>query len=345
MIFANKIRSTAPLRIAFGGGGTDIFNYSSTYGGFVLNSTISLRVEVTIDKNSEGNNSYFSMDSEQKISYQLVSEDFSKDTCFLLRKVHLILMEDYPELKKIPLSITSYSQVPYGSGLGTSSTICVALIQGLLHLIGIFLKPHELADYAYKIERNKLKILGGCQDHFAAAVGGFNFLEINKNEITANSLRINKNIVSELEMSTILAIGKMTRKSSEIIKDQTESLKNSRSEKTLNALHISKKIAQELKNSLLKQDLKNFFDISKRIWDVKKNFAPSIVPNSYDNLYHSLINLGAYSCKISGAGGGGFITIFVEPSKKKYLIDYLRQSNFEVYPFHFVRQGARSWTV
>lgn len=345
MNILKTIRSTAPLRIAFGGGGTDIFNYSSRYGGSVLNSTISLKVEVTIKENSENINSYFSMDSEQKISYKLSSLSFSNDVCFLLRKVHLILMEDYPELKKIPLCITSYSQVPYGSGLGTSSTICVALIQGLLHLIGIFLKPHDLANYAYDIERNKLEILGGCQDHFAAAIGGFNFLEIIKSEATANSLIIDKNIISELEMSTILAFGKMTRKSSEIIKEQTNSLNNSSNEKTLNALHLSKEIAFQLKNALLKQNLEDFFEISKKIWDIKRNFAPSIVPNSYDNLYNSLMNLGAYSCKISGAGGGGFITIFVEPSKKKYLIDYLRKSNFEVYPFHFIQQGARSWTV
>ena len=345
MTTPKTIRSTAPLRIAFGGGGTDIANYSGIYGGLVLNSTISLKVEVTIKINSEGINSYFSMDTEQKVSYEICSDKFSNEICFLLRRVHLILIDDYPQLKQIPLLITSFSQVPYGSGLGTSSTICVALIKGLLHLIGVFLKPHELAEYAYKIERSRLNILGGCQDHFASAIGGFNFLEIEKEEVTSNSLIIDKNIISELEMSTILAIGKMTRKSSEIIQQQNNSLKKSKNEKTLNALHQSKIIALKLKKALVKQNLQDFFNISKDIWDIKKNFAPSIVPNSYSNLCSSLLNIGAYSCKISGAGGGGFITIFVEPSQKKFIIDFLKESNFNVYPFTFTPQGARSWIV
>ena len=93
--------------------------------------------------------------------------------------------------------------MPYGSGLGTSSTICVALIQGLLKLISVELTPHKLASYAFELERIKLNILGGCQDHYAAAIGGFNFIEINNNEVIANSLLISKDIISELEIFNI----------------------------------------------------------------------------------------------------------------------------------------------
>ena len=336
------IRSIAPLRIAFAGGGTDLFEYYSKYGGNVLNTTLSLKVEVTIEQTNYDFNEYISVDTNQKIQFSRNSNNFSKEKCYLLRKIHLYLIEDYPELQNICIKIISFSQVPYGSGLGTSSTICVALIQGLLEMISVKLTPHALAEYAFEIERIKLKILGGCQDHYAAAIGGFNFIEMSKNEVIANSLLINKDIISELELSTILAIGKKTRSSSNIIKEQTKSMAN---QITIDSLHNSKLLAKELKNKLIKQQLNEFFEISKKIWEIKKQYASCIVPPEYENLQKSLLQLGAYSCKISGAGGGGFLTTFVDPGNKKAIIEHLENMKFKIFSFSFTEKGAKSWVI
>ena len=97
------IRSIAPLRIAFGGGGTDLFEYYSKYGGCVLNSLLSLKVEVTIIQTNYDFNEYISLDTNQKIQFSSNSKDFSYEKCYLLRKIHLYLMEDYPDLKKLIL--------------------------------------------------------------------------------------------------------------------------------------------------------------------------------------------------------------------------------------------------
>ena len=340
-----ECRTIAPLRIAFAGGGTDLKTYYSEHGGNVLNTTISLRVEITICITEENKNEYYSMDTGQNASYPLKSNELSNSNCFLLRNIHQLVCNDYPELNRIPLQITSYSQVPYGSGLGTSSTICVALIQSLLKLIDLELTPHELAKYAYELERDKLQIKGGCQDHYAAAIGGINYMEINDNEITSNTLKLNEELLSELEISTVIAMGSMSRSSSEIIEKQNNSLMQSDNAITLNSLHSTKEIAMKLKNCLIKQDLDLFFQITKELWDIKRNFASCIIPKQYEVLRNNLISIGAHSCKISGAGGGGFITVFCDPKQKKKISDHLKESNFDIYPCNFTNNGSKSWII
>lgn len=337
-----KIRTKAPLRLGLAGGGTDLNTYCDKFGGFVLNTTISLYVHCTIEEKNDGKIVFESTDIEQTLeieSKEYLSLDGHMD---LYKGIYNRIIKDFVN-KPLSFCISTYSDVPSGSGLGGSSTLVVAIIQAFVEWLNLPLGEYDIAKLAFDIEREDIGIVGGAQDQYAATFGGFNFMEFYADKrVIVNPLRIKSWIIDELEASIILYFTNVTRQASQIEKEKKDLLDNKNS---LDAMHEVKEDAILMKEALLKGEIKNFASILGKSWESKKRVSNSISNDEIDKVYNIAIENGAYSGKVSGAGGGGFMFFMVEPTMKLKLIRELNKQQGEVINFEFVKNGAKGWKI
>ncbi len=339
-----KIRSKAPLRLGIAGGGTDVSGYSDKYGGLVLNATINLYAHTFLtDELNEEKIIFEALDLGVKEEFAL--DEFT-DACPTLPLHHAVLkrvIDEYNSGKLFPIKISTYSDVPPGSGLGSSSTIVVSMIEALKQHLMLPLGEYDIAKLAYQIEREDCKLIGGKQDQYAATFGGFNFIEFQKdNTVIVNPLRIRRYIVNELESSLILYFSGASRDSAKIIKDQMDSILD---EKKLNAMHLVKSSALEIKKELFKGNIDGIASEFKNAWEAKKATSASIASSNIKEIEKILYEDGVKSLKVSGAGGGGFMMIFVDPEKKFNIINKLEKYGGYSRNFQFVEEGCYSWTI
>lgn len=337
-----KIRSKAPLRLGLAGGGTDLDTYCDNFGGYVLNSTISLYVHCTIEVRDDEKIIFESTDIEQAV--ELEASDFLKldGHMDLYKGIYNRIVKDYTK-KPLSFSISTYSDVPSGSGLGGSSTLVVAVLKAFVEWLNLPLGEYDIARLAFDIEREDIGIVGGAQDQYAATFGGFNFMEFYDNKrVIVNPLRVKNWIIDELEASMVLYFTNITRQAGQIEQEKKNLLDD---EKSLNAMHEVKVDATLMKEALLKGDITNFAKILGKSWESKKRVSSSISNSEIDRVYDLAIANGAYSGKVSGAGGGGFMFFMVEPTKKLQLVRELNKQQGEVINFHFVKNGTRGWRI
>jgi D-glycero-alpha-D-manno-heptose-7-phosphate kinase len=207
------------------------------------------------------------------------------------------------------------------------------------------LGEYDLAQLAYDIERKDCGLAGGKQDQYAATFGGFNFMEFFADDrVIVNPLRIRDEIINEIECSIMLYFTGQSRESANIIKDQIHSAESGDDE-SLHAMHRVKQSAVEMKEALLKAEVKTMAEILGQSWQAKRGMAHSISNTFIDKIYDRALDAGALSAKISGAGGGGFMMLFVEPTLKLDVKAALSDLDGSFYPFHFTREGAQGWLV
>jgi D-glycero-alpha-D-manno-heptose-7-phosphate kinase len=336
------IRSKSPLRLGLAGGGTDLDTYCNKYGGYVLNSTISLYVHCTIEVKDNGKIIFESTDMKQTV--ELVSSKYLElnGHMDLYKGIYNRIVKDYIK-KPLSFSISTYSDVPSGSGLGGSSTLVVAVLKAFVEWLNLPLGEYDIARLAFDIEREDIGVVGGAQDQYAATFGGFNFMEFYDNKrVIVNPLRIKNWIIDELEASMVLYFTNITRQASQIEHEKKSLLDD---KKSLNAMHEVKIDATFMKEVLLKGDITNFAKILGKSWKSKKKVSSSISNSEIDRIYDLAIANGAYSGKVSGAGGGGFMFFMVEPTKKLQLIRELDKQQGEVINFQFVKDGTRGWRI
>ncbi|MDE1474598.1 dehydrogenase [Xenorhabdus bovienii] len=341
-----KIRSRAPLRLGIAGGGTDVSPYSDEFGGCVLNATINMYAHAFIDDDIKGNQVIFEAKDLGIIDIIELDNDVSLDGNLALhRAVYKRVMEQYNKGKYIPLRLTTQSDAPPGSGLGSSSTMVVAMLEGFRQLLSLPLGEYDIAQLAYEIERRDCKLSGGKQDQYAATFGGFNFMEFYADDrVIVNPLRMRRYIISELESSLILFFTGVSRDSAKIIDDQIKSIKEDNGAR-LDAMHKVKESAYKIKELLFKADILGVAQEFRNAWESKKATSPSISNALINAIESSILDAGAISMKISGAGGGGFMMIFVEPENKLDVIKALEQFDGHVHKFQFINEGAYSWTI
>jgi len=337
-----KIRSKAPLRLGLAGGGTDLDTYCDKFGGYVLNSTISLYLHCSIEETNNGKITFESTDIEQAI--ELESSEFLEldGNMDLYKGIYNRIIKDYVK-KPLSFSISTYSDVPSGSGLGGSSTLVVAVLKAFVEWLNLPLGEYDIARLAFDIEREDIGIVGGAQDQYAATFGGFNFMEFYDNKrVIVNPLRVKNWIIDELEASMILYFTNITRQASQI-EQEKKSLFDDK--KSLDAMHEVKEDATLMKEALLKGEIQNFASILGKSWESKKRVSNSISNGEIDRVYDLAMANGAYSGKVSGAGGGGFMFFIVEPTKKLQLIKKLNKQQGEVINFQFVKDGTKGWKI
>lgn len=338
------IRSKAPLRLGLAGGGSDVSPYSDIYGGLVLNATINLYTYCTIEEIDEDRIVINSYDANCFESYPLSSELGIDGNASLIKGVYNRIVVDY-DISPRGFRITTYNDAPVGSGLGTSSAMVVCILKAFIEWLSLPLGDYETSRLAYEIERKDLKLSGGKQDQYAAAFGGFNYMEFLKEDLViVNPLKIKRWIVDELEASIVLYFTGASRSSAKIINEQKENTSKGNNE-AIEAMHKIKQSAIDMKLALLKGDMRAFADILGKGWENKKKMANAITNPMIQEAFDTAIPAGAISGKVSGAGGGGFIMFMVEPTKKKEVINALGKLSGFVMPFQFTEGGAHGWKI
>jgi len=333
------IRCRAPLRLSFGGGGTDVSPYPETKGGIVISTTIDRYAYVTIRKNSDKILRINSQDFNLLETFKSVSALKQTSKLNLVRAAF-----SYMKINKIGFDVVLQVDSPPGSGLGTSSAITVALIGAISQLKNKSLTPYELAHAAYVTEREVAMIKGGMQDQYASTFGGLNLIEFKKNSVIVNPLRLRPEIQNELFASLILCDTGSRHLSAKILSRQIDSYKR-KDKSVMESLDKIKHLALEVKNSLLKGDLNNFGELLDYSWHYKKNLDKKITNPKIEKIYNTAKNGGAIGGKLLGAGGGGHMLFVSDLENKVSIIKKLTKIGCKIIKFNFDQTGVQIWKV
>jgi D-glycero-alpha-D-manno-heptose-7-phosphate kinase len=240
--------------------------------------------------------------------------------------------------------LSTYVDAPAGSGLGTSSTLVVAIVGAFVEMLRLPLGEYDIAHLAYEIERGDLNMAGGKQDQYAATFGGVNYMEFYGENVVVNPLRIKQQYLFELENNLVLYYTATSRESARIIEKQSQNVV-SKKEKSIDAMHQLKRQAQLMKEALLKGRVHEIGEILDFGFQQKKQMAEGISNTLIDEIYEAAKKAGATGGKISGAGGGGFMT-FYSPGNTKYsVIEALTKFGGFVKNYQFVDHGLTGWTI
>lgn len=339
------IRARAPLRLGLAGGGTDVSPYSDEHGGYVLNATIDLYAQAIIEPRNDGKVKFVAADRDETIELPATAVLEDCEPLRLHRGIYSRIVRQFNGGRPLSLTLTTFADAPAGSGLGTSSTMVVCIVQAFAEWLRLGLGEYDVARLAYEIERQELGLAGGKQDQYAAAFGGFNFIEFTSGDrVLVNPLRMKDWLINELEASTILYYTGQSRESASIIQQQIDNTKKGEV-KSIDAMHALKQDALSMKEAVLRGDLKAYAEVLGRSWLAKKNLAQGVSNASIDAVYDSAMSAGALAGKISGAGGGGFMMFFTPPARRMDVLRELKKHPGEVMNFHFTHVGAQSWKL
>lgn len=335
-----KVRARAPLRLGLAGGGTDVSPYCERYGGIVLNATVNRYCYTTVEERVDGR-------------IVLAAPDLQIETDLaggghrlpLHAAIYDRMCRDF-DLDQPPITMTTTSDAPPGSGLGSSSALVVSVVEAFREYFSLPLGEYDVARLAYDIERVDCGLKGGRQDQYAATFGGFNVMEFEANErVIVNPLRLKAAIVQEFEASLIVYHTGVSRSSAAIIDEQTSHIAQG-DEARVEATHALRREALHMKEALLTGDFQSVAEILSRGWRAKKLIADGISTAAIEAIFDVATNSGALAGKVSGAGGGGHIIFLAEPTDRPRVIRALSAlEGGEVTPIHFVDEGAVAWTV
>jgi D-glycero-alpha-D-manno-heptose-7-phosphate kinase len=337
-------RSKAPLRIGLAGGGTDVSPYSDQFGGAILNATVSLFAYANIEPLQEKKIIVEALDRNEHQEFEWTGNLPINGEIDLLKGVFNRLFADY-NLPSSGFRLSTFVDAPAGSGLGTSSTLVVAILGAFVEWLKLPLGDYDIAHYAYQIERNDLKLTGGKQDQYAAMFGGVNFMEFYEDDkVIVNPLRIRPEYLHELENNLVLFFTSTSRESATIIDEQVKNV-NSKNEKSIEAMHQLKEQARMMKEALLKGRLDEFGAILDFGFLQKRRMASKISNSKIEEIYEAAKKAGATGGKISGAGGGGFMIFYCPGNTRYHVISELKKFGGEVKNYTFTKYGLSSWSV
>ena len=338
-------RSKAPFRLGLAGGGTDVSPYSDLYGGTILNATINLYAYSSIEPRTDGKvvfkipqyDEYYEFDSMLELP---TDNDKSSLFCGIYNRIIKNFI-----FKPLSFTLTCSLEVPFGSGLGTSSTLAVSMIGAYSEWLKLPLGEYDIAYLAYQIERIDLSQAGGKQDQYAAAFGGFNFMEFSeKDKVIVNPLRIKTETINELAHNIVLYYTNSSRKSSQIIVEQQKNVKN-KEQVSIDAMHKIKQQARDLKEIILTNHLNEIGNILHEGWLYKKQMANGISTPLFEQVYETAMEAGATGGKISGAGGGGFVFFYCPDITKYNVVKALNNLGGYVLPYTFTKKGLETWRL
>lgn len=340
------VRARAPLRLGFGGGGSDLSPYCDMYGGYVLNATIDKYAYAIVEPRADHQVQLVAADQDLSVAGG-TDQAFAFNGALDLHKgVYNRIVRDFCDGRAPALTLTTMSDAPPGSGLGSSSTLVVAMVKAFVELLNLPLGEYDVAHLAFEIERNDVGLSGGRQDQYAATFGGVNFMEFYAGDrVVVNPLRIKNWILSELEACTILCHTGQSRSSAVIIEEQMRNLSSSQSSEAVEAMHRLKHEALHMKESLLKGDFKQFVDAMNASWTSKKRTARNVSNDRIEAIAATGLASGARAVKVSGAGGGGFMMFFVDPGQRMRVIRALEALKAQTLTCHFTKHGTEGWKI
>lgn len=334
---ASCLRARAPLRLSFCGGGTDVSPYPEEHGGMVLSATINQYAYASLRPRRDSRLTLASLDYDVVARYDHPRRMRFDGNLDLIKAV----VRAFRVRRGADLWV--HSDAPPGSGLGSSSTLVVALIGAMAEWAGRSMSGYEVAELAYRIERVDMGLSGGRQDQYAAAFGGFNFIEFHADATVVNPLRIRPEVLSELEYRLLLCYVGQTRQSARIIERQTASYRQGR-RPVVRALHRLKLETLEMKKALLLGKVDAIGELLHQAWEDKKKLDSDISNSRVDRLYQLARREGAIGGKMPGAGGGGYFLFLTRFDRKHRVAAALEKHGGQVVPFQFERRGLLTWS-
>jgi len=337
------IRSKAPLRLGLAGGGTDVSPYSDLYGGGILNATINLYAYASIEPTDNGTVVFETADGSQVKAFSSKAQVKPEGIFDIHAGIYNRIVKKFTD-KELSFRLITSVDAPQQSGLGTSSTLAVAILGAFVEWLKLPLGEYDIAQLAYEIERFDLCMAGGKQDQYSATFGGINFMEFYKDKVIVNPLRIKDSYLDELSHNLVLYYTDSSRLSSQIIQRQQQNVLN-QDQTAIEAMHQLKKQAVMMKESLLRGNLDEIGKILDFGWNFKKQMAYGITNPAIDQLYEAAVKSGATGGKISGAGGGGYMFFYCPGNTRYKVIETLKQFGGYTERYEFTATGLVSRTL
>lgn len=338
-------RARAPLRLGLAGGGTDLSPYCQVYGGAILNVTIDRYAYAFISDSTDQNTHFAALDIGVEESF--AANDALSTECHLKlhQGVYSRVVRDFLGGNAPALSIQTAVDAPAGSGLGSSSALVVALLEAFRDRYKLPLGRYEVARLAWEIERQDLGLAGGRQDQYAAAFGGVNYMEfLPDDRVIVNPLRLAPGAAEEIESSLVICFTGQSRRSHEIIVEQTNAM-NSSNLQAIEALHQLKADCQAMKVAFVHGDIAGIAKVLQSSWEAKQKTAKGVSNQLIEDMYTIAMRSGALAGKISGAGGGGFMMFITRPEMRRQLIAALRAAGGDAEVAAFSFTGAVTWNT
>lgn len=336
------LRARAPLRVSFAGGGTDVAPFPEREGGAVLSATISSFAYSTLRPRDDDQVTVASLDYGLSIGFG-VDEPVVYDGRLDLPKAAIARILSHQSLRhRGGFDLFLHTNAPPGSGLGSSSAVVVCVVGLVANHYGLDLTAHELAQIACALEREDLAIPGGLQDQYAAAFGGFNFMEFTGDDVVVNPLRVPDATVHELEHNMLLAYTGRTRTSDHIIEDQVARYESGVVD-SLEGLRAQRDLAVEMKKALLRGEVDTFGALLGEAWAQKRRLSPRISTPLIDEAMTVALSSGALGGKVTGAGGGGHLIFCCEFERRHLVAEALLKLGMSVSELVFSRHGMTTW--
>ena len=330
-------RAKSPVRVSFGGGGSDTSAFFYKNNGAVINSTITIYSHVTLKVRDDKKIQLHSLDLNESIKFNNLKELLQYDGRFSLIKC--VVMAIKPDFG---FELFIHSDYPMSSGLGGSATVTAAILGCFNQFRTDKWDQYEIAEIAFQAERLHLGISGGWQDQYATVFGGLNFIEFNKDQNIINPIRLSEDVLLELEESLILCYTGLTHDSGNIHNDQKKQTNKADVKERINS---NVELTYEMRDNLLKGRLMDFGKNLHKAWMNKRSFSNKISNPALDEIYDGAIKNGAIGGKLLGAGGGGYFLFYVPPFSVHTLLKWLKNKNLYNTTFKFESKGLQSWTV
>lgn len=326
----------APVRISFAGGGTDLAAYYEQYGGCVISTSIDKYFYVFLQPSPDPTLQITSSDYQTFFRHDSGAEqDFFWEGDLSLPRA---ILHHFGVTRGVSMFLAS--EIPPGTGLGSSSTVTVAIVKALTTAKGLKPSPREIAELASYIEIQKMGMPIGKQDQYAAAFGGLNRIDFEREQVRVTPLKLGSKTLTQLEQHMMLFFTGSTRTASSILSQQKASSEK-KDPKVMDALHAVKEMAFVVQAALERGDVAALGEILHESWERKKRFAVNVSNARIDELYQMARSQGASGGKIAGAGGGGFMLLFCAPTFQADVTRVLENAGLKRMNFHFENGGAK----
>lgn len=328
----------SPVRISFGGGGTDLPAYFENYGGAVLSAAINKYFYTIVGKRDDGH-------------IQIISSDLRVFETW--KDINRMSLEESGSALEIPLAVLKElgcevsvdlflaSEIPPGTGLGSSASVCVNVLQAMSTYLHLPLSKYDLADKAFYLATEILKKPVGKQDEFAAAFGGLNFITFERDGSThVEPVKVDPEVTTALQRRLMLFFTGASHHSWSILKEQEVSTRR-REEMAVESLHHIRELAGKMLQVLKQGDLRQFGQLLHEGWERKKKISNKISTGAIDRMYSLAREHGALGGKITGAGGGGFLLLYCEEGNQPAVREVLAAEGIREMRFAFDFSGSR----
>jgi D-glycero-alpha-D-manno-heptose-7-phosphate kinase len=326
----------SPVRISFGGGGTDLPAYFEKYGGAVLNTAINKYFYTIVGKRTDGHLQIISSDLRISETWKNINEMSVRGATL---EIPLAVLQEMG--CEVAVDIFLASEIPPGTGLGSSASACVNLLQAMATYLHVPFSKYDLADKAFHIATKVLEKPVGKQDEYAAAFGGLNFITFHQDGSTRlEPLKLEPELVDALQRKLMLFFTGAAHHSWSILKEQESSMRSGVGP-ALQSLHKIRELAYRMRQSLLDGNLHELGLLLHEGWENKKKISSRISNSSIDRMYHLARDHGATGGKITGAGGGGFMLLYCEEENQPAVREAFAAHGIREMRFAFDFNGTR----